>query len=294
MNSLKNNLLYVPCPFCGRENPGEIYNEKGRRIVRCNECGFMYQNPRKQTLIGREYQVDYYKQEYLETAVSHKKLFEVKFNEFFSNRKPGMILDVGCATGQFLEVAEARGWRPVGIDVSEWVCNYLMNRGFTDIHHGTLEEADFPDEIFDVIHMNHVLEHIPLPCKFLAEAYRILKPEGQILIEVPNEFYFPYNYKLMNLLMPSHRPPRQTPVSHLNLFTRKSLLKILKSSGFSSVHIRSEGFANKYRRSTPAFKTKTWITRAALLMCQLRLDTFLGLGRYLVALARKQADTVST
>jgi len=287
INNLPADHIFVCCPFCGRDNPKTIYNQSGRRIVRCKECKFMYQNPRGQNLVSKRHQGDYFKQEYLNTAVSHKKLFEEKFNAFLSNRKPGMILDVGCATGQFLEVAQERGWRTVGIDVSEWVCNYLTNKGFTDIQNCTLEEADFPDELFDAVHMNHVLEHIPLPRDCLTEAHRILKPGGLIVIEVPNEYYFPYNYKIMNMLMPSHMTPRQTAIGHLSLFTPDTLQKVLKSSGFTPIRIRTEGFANQHRTSTPTFKKKTFIIKLALSLCRLHIDTFLGLGRYLVAVARK-------
>jgi 2-polyprenyl-3-methyl-5-hydroxy-6-metoxy-1,4-benzoquinol methylase len=287
MNNLSSDHIFVSCPLCGRDNPKTIYNKSGRGIVRCKECKFMYQNPRSLNLVGRGHKEDYYRKEYLNTATPHKKFFEEKFNAFLSNRRPGTVLDVGCATGQFLEVARKKGWQAVGIDVSEWVCNYLINKGFTDIHNCTLEEAGFPNEMFDAVNMNHVLEHIPLPLKFFVEVHRILKPGGLIMIEVPNEFYFPYNYSLINMLMPSHLPPRKSPASHLSLFTRNTLFKVLKSSGFTVVTVRTEGFANKYRTSTPTFKQKTLIIKLALLMCRLHIDTFLGLGRYLVAVACK-------
>ncbi|MFC1813513.1 class I SAM-dependent methyltransferase [Thermodesulfobacteriota bacterium] len=247
----------------------------------------MYQNPRSQNLVGRGLKEGYYKKEYLNVATPHKKLFEEKFNAFLSNCRPGTVLDVGCATGQFLEVAREKGWQAVGIDVSEWVCNYLMNKGFTGIHNCTLEEANFPNEMFDAVHMNHVLEHIPLPGKFITEAFRILKPGGLIMIEVPNEIYFPYNYELINLLMPAHMPQRQTAVSHLSLFTKNTLFKVLQSNGFTSVTVRTEGFANRYRISTPIFNNKTFIIKLALLLCRFHIDTFLGFGRYLVAVAHK-------
>ena len=107
------------------------------------------------------------------------------------------------------------------------------------------------------------------------------------MIEVPNEFYFPYNYTFINMLMPSHMPPRKSPASHLSLFTRNTLFKVLKSSGFTAVTVKTEGFANKHRVSTPTFKQKTLIIKLALLLCRLHIDTFLGLGRYLIAVAHK-------
>ncbi|MFX0011157.1 MAG: class I SAM-dependent methyltransferase, partial [Candidatus Hermodarchaeota archaeon] len=42
----------------------------------------------------------------------------------------GRVLDIGCATGNFLKVAEQNGWHAVGIDLSKWACDYLEKSGF--------------------------------------------------------------------------------------------------------------------------------------------------------------------
>jgi len=249
----------------------------------------MYQNPRHKALTDITNQEEYYKREYLNAAASHKKLFEKKFDDFLSNRRPGKVLDIGCATGEFLEVAKESGWRAFGIDVSQWVCDYLAERGFRDIHSGTLEDQKFPHEMFDAVHMNHVLEHIPNPLEFLAEVHRILKAKGLVMIEVPNEFYFPHNYKLINWVMPDHLPPRRSPASHVSLFTRNTLTGVLKSAGFTAVTVKTEGFADSYRTITPLFRRKTFIMKSAILLCRLGVDKFLGLRRYLVAAAGKES-----
>jgi SAM-dependent methyltransferase len=221
-------------------------------------------------------------------ADSHKKLFEENLNEFLSHSKPGNILDIGCATGQFLEIAQERGWQTTGIDISKWACKYLINRGFTDIHHGTLEEANFPDAIFDAVHMSHVLEHVPLPGDFLNEVHRILKPGGRVIIEVPNESLFPYNYMLINFFKPKNLPPRQTPPNHLSLFSPTTLSRLLNDAAFTPVILRSEGFASPHRLLTPVFQEKTTLVKLALLFCRFRIDVRLGFGRYIVAVAQKK------
>lgn len=279
--------IFISCPLCGKDNPKEIYNRQENRIVRCNECGFMYQNPRSNNLIDRGNEKGYYQKGYLAASVPHKKLFEEKFDEFLSDRGSGKVLDVGCATGQFIEVAKDRGWQTVGIDVSKWVCNYLIDSGYTDIYNCTLEEAKFSENAFDAVHLNHVLEHIPAPSAFLGEVHRILKPKGLVIIEVPNESRFPFNYRLINFLLPKNHPPRKAPQSHLSLFTKVTLKNILKANNFNPILVRTEGFAAGSRTETPVFKNKTLLVHTALLLCRLRLDIFLGLGRYIVAAARK-------
>lgn len=281
------NQIFISCPLCSKDNFREIYNRQDNRIVRCWECGFMYQNPRSEKLIDRANEEGYYQREYLTAAAPHKKLFEEKFDEFLSAQNPGKVLDVGCATGQFLDVAKDRGWQAEGIDVSKWACNYLTERGYQDIYNCTLEESGFAENSFDAVHMSHVLEHIPAPALFLGEVHRILKPAGLVMIEVPNESLFPLNYRLINFLLPKNLPPRKAPRSHLSLFTKSTLRNILKANNLNPILVRTEGFATGSRTETPVFKKRSPLVRAALLLCRLRVDVFLGMGRYIVAAAQK-------
>ena len=247
----------------------------------------MYQNPLNNNLKDRDNSEEYYLNEYLKAAEPHKKLFFEKFDEFLGDRPPGKILDVGCATGQFLEVARERNWKAVGIDVSDWACQHLSEQGYEGIHHGTIEEANFPDAEFDAVNMCHVLEHIPHPHAFMREVRRILKPRGMVILEVPNEARFPYNYKLINILLPNHLPRRTTPSSHLSLFTKGTLKKLLVDSNLKPIILREEGFSSKRRVSTPTFARKTILFKLVLWCCRLNIDKMLGLGRYLVAVGRK-------
>ena len=190
--------------------------------------------------------------------------------------------------GNFLKVAKGRGWNAYGVDVSPWVCANLTGQGYKNIYNFNLEEANFNANYFDVINMNHVLEHIPSPLDFLIEVNRILKPGGIILIEVPNERRFPYNYIIINMVKPKNMDPRYTPEKHFNLFTKYILTTLIEKSGFKSLTIREEGFVSENRLKTPALSNKNHLTRLALLFSRLRLDLLLGLGRYIVAAAKKQ------
>jgi len=246
----------------------------------------MYLSPRYQKINDIENDEAYYRH-YLKASLPHKLLFEEKFNTFLSNITPGKLLDIGCGTGEFLMVGKLRGWKTVGIDISAWVCNYLLEQGYKDIFNCSLEEAGFPDETFHLVHMSHVLEHISKPSQFLEEVYRILKPMGFVLIEVPNERLFPWNYILLNMLKIGHFSSSGISEKHVNLFTKKTLVTLLKRSLLTPLFVQEEGFASKGRITTPAFEEKTFVMRLALLLCRRRLDVLSGMGRYLVALARK-------
>jgi len=96
------------------------------------------------------------------------------------------VLDVGCGSGHFLAIAkkifalEAYGVEPYAYDRD------YADRNGLEIVHGTLHEAAFPDNFFDVVMLSNVLEHLPDPRAVLVEAMRVLKVKGSLMITVPN------------------------------------------------------------------------------------------------------------
>jgi len=99
---------------------------------------------------------------------------------------PGAILDLGCGSGWFLDKARDRGWKTYGVEVSEQAALLGHKSRNLQIFHGTLQDARFPAEFFDYVRSNHSFEHISCPNETLDEIHRILKPQGKLLICVPN------------------------------------------------------------------------------------------------------------
>jgi len=108
---------------------------------------------------------------------------------------PGDLLDVGCATGEFLVAAARKGWRAHGLEISAAQVE-VANAQIADLpleNKGAARAetcADFlawrSDERFDAVSFNHVLEHVPSPRTYLQKASRVLKPGGVLMISVPN------------------------------------------------------------------------------------------------------------
>lgn len=94
----------------------------------------------------------------------------------------GTLLDIGAGTGDFLLEAKKQNWITTGIEPNEKAKQIAIQKG---VSFGTnLEEL--PNEIFDVISMWHVLEHVPNLEEQIATLKRLLKPNGTIIIAVPN------------------------------------------------------------------------------------------------------------
>jgi 2-polyprenyl-3-methyl-5-hydroxy-6-metoxy-1,4-benzoquinol methylase len=102
------------------------------------------------------------------------------------NRKPGHLLDVGCAFGTFLEFAKDRGWDVKGIEVSPYSSRFAREKRGLDVTTGTLATSNFGKEEFDLVTFWDVLEHVTDVKENLQRASRVLKPGGYVILTTDN------------------------------------------------------------------------------------------------------------
>lgn len=105
-------------------------------------------------------------------------------------RSKGTLLDIGAGTGDFVVMAKNNGWKTVGIEPSEKAHAIAQQKGVAL----SSSLSDFENHSFDVITMWHVLEHVPNLDNQIKELKRLIKPNGTILIAVPNFKSFDANY----------------------------------------------------------------------------------------------------
>lgn len=99
----------------------------------------------------------------------------------------GVLLELGCGTGEFLAVADAGGYESYGVETSEWAASHAREL-VPDVVSGILDDwvEDFPGMSPDIVAMWHVLEHIPDPLAVLTGIHEVLEPSGCLVLEVPN------------------------------------------------------------------------------------------------------------
>jgi 2-polyprenyl-3-methyl-5-hydroxy-6-metoxy-1,4-benzoquinol methylase len=140
-------------------------------------------------------------------------------------KKNGKLLDIGSGTGQFIYKMKNLGWDAYGIEPYNKRAAFYAQKKNLSVLNQPFEDTKFPDNYFNVIVINHVIEHLPNPIVVLHECYRILKPGGELILNTPNSNslvhkIFGENYYHLD-------PPR-----HLYLFSIKALEKIFRSTGF--------------------------------------------------------------
>jgi ubiquinone/menaquinone biosynthesis C-methylase UbiE len=188
------------CPLCDGHEHEEIYLARDRhygipgvyRIVRCAACSLIFLNPMySDAELSKLYPSDYYayqdnfdpgrwKQLVKRLLCYRLKTQDPKFST------PGKMLDLGCGTGWFMRTMRDQGWEAHGVEINESAAALGRKTAGLSIFSGTLKQANFPSGSFDYIRSNHSFEHISCPGETLDEIHRVLKPDGKIMIGVPN------------------------------------------------------------------------------------------------------------
>ncbi len=139
----------------------------------------------------------------------------------------GRLLDVGCGSGEWLLAMRRRGWTVEGLDFDEGAVKVARQEGLK-VESGSLEDQNYPDDYFDAVTLNHVIEHVPDPVRTLAVCRRILKPDGKLVLFTPNNASL--GHRLFKEYWRGLEPPR-----HLHIFSMKSMRQALVQAGFQDV-----------------------------------------------------------
>ena len=218
--------MTATCPLCGAVEPTRLFESRDRvhnlpgifTVFRCQRCEAVSYHPRLQAgELSRYYPETYGRYRYSKSI--HKKKYGGirqfvlenwygypspekrtpslinKWTAFFLSfvmaknaipyRGEGNLLDVGCGGGSYLYRLKSWGWNAYGVEPSAVGAAQARSLGL-HVYQGQLEEAAFPDSFFDVVRLNHVLEHLTDPHGTLCEIKRIVRPDGLVYVTVPN------------------------------------------------------------------------------------------------------------
>jgi 2-polyprenyl-3-methyl-5-hydroxy-6-metoxy-1,4-benzoquinol methylase len=241
------------------------------RVVRCTDCGLVFIIESTADIDQSDlYSTDYFseREEYFlhesdknlrEVSGEHLESFRKGLKIIGKHKKSGRLLDLGCAVGVFLSMAKEEGWEVCGVDISEYAVARARERCQVEVYAGELADVGFPEGSFDVITMWDVLEHLVHPQAGLAETHRILKDDGILLLDTPNEgsltrrvAHLIYRFFGGRIVYPAKSLYH---IYHRYYFSENTLRRILDASGFSVIEMirkpipREKGRGNTLERA---------------------------------------------
>ena len=243
------------CNLCNQVTPYVLYDFGDYSIMKCRNCGLAFNSNADQ--VGMVQLSDIYDDDkyWLENPNERYSTVDYEQSVFLKERvqmwkrnlerledltpENGRLLDIGCATGVFLDVARKRGWDTCGVEISKYGSQYAREKFKLKVITGTLNEANYPADYFNVVTMWDVIEHLTDPAGTIAEIYRILKPGGLVAIHTPNQ-----SSLINDICFFLYRLSRKTsflaakvydPRVHLYYFSKRALCNLLGSHNFTVV-----------------------------------------------------------
>ena len=236
---MDSSLCDIQCDLCGKSE-FELFSVSNatfhNRRYKCLTCGLVASWPQATKEQLENYYSIYYPQIYkkiLNPNLIKKRLEQDKKHLQRMFPEPGKLMDVGCASGDYLEMAKEIGWDVQGIELSKKLADKARERvGANRIFIGDIKKGHFPNETFDLVRIWHVIEHVPSPKELMLETYRILKKNGKILIGTPNIDEPDYQIKRAVRHFKGKPAGMATSQEHTFEFSEKTLSVLIEKCGF--------------------------------------------------------------
>jgi len=289
--------IHFPCPLCGRDGHRQLFPDtlgsqlpqfgydftpahmRTYRVLFCRECRHGYASPRPARLWQRYEGVEdpAYLKRQPERLVSARRVLR----RIIRYRTAGRLLDIGCATGDFLSEAR-RHFDVEGLELSGWAAEIARARGLT-VHCATL--GDFkPVAPYDLLTLWGVIEHFEEPGEEIRRMHALLRDGGLVCLWTGDLLSWPA--RLFG------RQWWYIQGQHLQIFSRRSLRSAFAQGGFQEVwvgrypHVTTLGsVAKSLTRYRAAGWAARWLARHPLLS---GLKVTLALPGEMFAIFRKR------
>jgi SAM-dependent methyltransferase len=232
------------CNLCAAEfrvAAGLLFSKDGHRIVRCPSCGLVrraslpsrdeldaiygqaYFGGAEATAVERQSYLDY-----VGDADSHRANAQRRLRHLTAYADHGLLLDVGCAAGFFVDEAGRQGWTPTGVDVSEAMVDWGITNLGLELRAGTLDDVAVEDAA--CVTMWDYIEHAIDPRADVEKAFGFLRPGGVLALSTGDA----------DALLPRlslRRWHLMTPHHHNYFFSTGTLCRLLRTVGFEILDV---------------------------------------------------------
>ncbi len=231
------------CAVCGT-NQKFIFKLKDFSYYRCPICGLISTYPIPDSVtIEKHYTQGFnegnyrlrleYSRQYASVYQADIKIIERKLAAYNLNIQGLKVLDIGCFTGDFLELIQKRGADVCGLELQSQAVEIASQRLPGCIFKADIFSNDFPQMQFDIITMFSLLEHVVDPVRLLTQATELLKSGGVLMIQTPAGDSPPAR------IMGKYWPP-YIPIEHFHYFSTKAFIAILNKLGYEDISFKSQ------------------------------------------------------
>jgi len=235
-NKIKNIIDYD----CGNFDSSKLYSTI--KICECNSCGHIFNKLSSEDYDGL---VRYYNEEYAPSNFgsndkvgdrpgSNNKFTFERYNNIFKLIEPHIkfsskVLDIGCAMGGFLNYIKTKGVNKLyGIDLTQKYIDYANQNNSYTIKLGNAESIPFENNLFDILVIDQVLEHVANPQKVFKEAKRVLKIGGIFCLGVPDASRYGENYFFDFYWFILREHIQHFDIEHLNLLANSEGFELVE------------------------------------------------------------------
>ena len=220
------------CRFCQSTNFIKLFDKYGYEVVKCQRCGLIFLNFNPTA----EFITDYYGENFFnDPGTKHgfknyererdtlQKTFSERIEVIKRERSFGKLLDIGCATGIFLEEA-TKYWDAYGVEISTYAANIAKNKNL-NVFAGELHHCPYLKLRFDIVTLWDTIEHLNDPAETVKKIGAITAPGGFIFLttgdveslaaKLSGKFWHLYNIP-----------------QHLSFFSPKTIGPLLWQGGF--------------------------------------------------------------
>jgi len=178
--------VVMSCNVCRSDRIQKVDSEFN--LCRCSSCGYIFDSPRPSFAeVSAFYSQAGKYDSWLDEERARDILWKRRLKKLLRRSSRGNLMDIGAGIGQFLHHAKPLFREVAGTEVSESAIAIAKRKYGLALLAGEVSDLDLPPESFDNITLFHVLEHVPDAGMLVARCGTMLKPQGVLVIAVPND-----------------------------------------------------------------------------------------------------------
>lgn len=225
------------CLLCNNNKYIYLFPIKNYKLIKCIKCGLIRIDPfPKDKLLENYYKNFDYSDGFINEALIRRDSIRILHQLKKLKVNSGVILDIGCGAGFFLDEARKRDWRVLGIDTSYKAIQYARDTLKLDVIRDDFIRYKFTGKKFDVIIFSQLIEHLKNPTVFLDKIFTLLNLNGIIVIVTPNiKSYLAQVLKdKFNYLIPPE---------HIYYYSPLTLSCLIKNCGYRILKLKTYGYS---------------------------------------------------